>query len=149
LTAFRRGDGIVVGDRFVAFRRSSCGGRCADLGDDLVGRAVVVTGTVGVNAGVVDDDLRAFFGHEDGDTAADAAAGACDDGYLIGQGVHGLPPGREMRNGKGEMRGRMAMPRAAPVMTATLLERVFMRASVASFAPPDVPGGLTLETAVL
>ena len=51
-----------------------------DLGDDLVGGAVVVAGAVGADAGVVDDDLRALFGEEEGDAAADAAAGAGDDG---------------------------------------------------------------------
>src|SRR5207247_2069515 len=80
LAAVHRGDGIVVGDGFVAFR--------FDFADDLVRGAVVVAAAVGADARVVDDDLRAFFGHEDGDTPADAAAGAGDEGYLIGEGVH-------------------------------------------------------------
>src|SRR3990170_4741857 len=41
---------------------------------------VVVAGTVGTDTGIVDDDARALFGHLDGDGAADAAAGAGDDG---------------------------------------------------------------------
>src|SRR3990172_8267329 len=44
------------------------------------GGAVVVAVGGGAGAGVVDDDLRALFGHLDGDGAADATAGAGDDG---------------------------------------------------------------------
>ncbi len=70
---------IVATESWLA--TASCAVR-RDLGDDLIGGAVVVAGAVGADAGVVDDDLRAFLGHEVGDAAADAAAGAGDDGDL-------------------------------------------------------------------
>jgi len=84
LAAVHRGDRVVVGDGFVAFRH--------DLGDDLIGGAVVVARAVRVDASVVDDDLRAFFRHQESDATPDAAAGAGDYGDFVSEGVHVLPP---------------------------------------------------------
>ena len=80
LAALGGGDGVVVGDGVAAGGGSSYGGRCADLVAHLVGGAGVVSGAVDVDAGVVDDDVRALLREEQGDGAADAAAGAGDYG---------------------------------------------------------------------
>ena len=51
----------------------------SDLGDDLLGRAVASPGAVEPPAEVVDDDLRALGGEEQGVLAADAPSRTGDD----------------------------------------------------------------------
>jgi hypothetical protein len=75
LAALHGSNGLGAGD-----------GRTAvfvDFGGHDLGDGLVEPGAVNVDAGVNDDHLRAFFGHEHGDATADTPAGAGDDGYLV------------------------------------------------------------------
>src|SRR5439155_604131 len=85
LAALGRGDAVVVGDRLPSGGGSCFGGRCVYLVADLVSGAGVMSGAVDVDARGVDGDVGALLREEEGDGAADAAAGAGDDGGAVGQ----------------------------------------------------------------
>ena len=103
LGALPVGDVVAVGDGLAAER--------LDLGDDLVGRAVVGAGAVVGAAAVVDDDLGPFGGEQQGVLAAEAAPGPGDDRDAP---FESIPSPRSFRSPGGNLTNRGSRVRAQP-----------------------------------
>ena len=65
-----------------------------DLSDDLFGRSRLERRAVQSPAEIVDDDLGAFGGEEQGVLAPNAATGSRDDGDAAVKCTHGIPQKR-------------------------------------------------------